>query len=91
MERVEVQLAIGALPEVLVHLAADLLPQVEVFYQPATPDSQRRDLLRRYGVRYVFWGPDERMLGDWDPGQSPSLSLFHKDGDYAVYQVNDTP
>ncbi len=37
-------------------------------------DVFQRELLSEYGVSYVFYGPAERALGDFSPGDVPSLS-----------------
>jgi hypothetical protein len=66
---------------------AELEPQVSAFYQSTTSDAWRLALLRRLDVRYVYWGPDERALGDWDPGQAAYLRLLTRSGEYAVYAV----
>jgi hypothetical protein len=46
---------------------------VKAFFDPETTDSERRALIREYGICYVFYGPAERALGRYDPGAS---SLF---------------
>ena len=67
---------------------AELLPEVAAFYSSATTDAQRLALLNRFGVRYVFWGPAERLLGDWDPHRAAFLQLLDQVGEYAVFRVN---
>jgi len=37
------------------------------FPSAATADDLRRDLLARYAIDDVFWGPRERDLGDFEP------------------------
>jgi hypothetical protein len=66
---------------------ASLQPQVEAFYQAQTSDGERLELLQTYHVRYVFWGPDERSLGAWNPQDAAYLSLVSQSGEYAVYEV----
>ena len=66
---------------------ASLQPQVEAFYQAQTSDAERLELLQTYHVRYVFWGPDERSLGAWNPQDAAYLSLVSQSGEYAVYEV----
>jgi hypothetical protein len=53
------------------------------------PDEQRRALLREYEVRFVFHGPDERQLGEFDPAEAPYLALRYQNEDTAVYEVRD--
>jgi hypothetical protein len=64
-----------------------LQPQVAAFYDAAGNDAQRLELLRRWNVRYVFWGPAERNLGGYDPRQAGYLQLLAEEGEYAVFQV----
>lgn len=66
---------------------AEIQPQVEAFYSAAGGDIQRLELLRRWEVRYVFWGPAERRLGGFDPRQATFLRLLLEEGDYAVFEV----
>jgi uncharacterized membrane protein len=40
-----------------------------------TSDARRGQIIRDYGVRYVFYGPQERALGGFDPASS---SLFER-------------
>ena len=69
---------------------SELEPRVIAFYQTDTPDVQRWDLLTEFDVDYVFWGPAEQELGDWEPGSVRYLSLVHQSGDYEIYKVNLT-
>lgn len=66
---------------------ASLLPQVEAFYQSQTSDAERLKFLQAFHVRYVFWGPDERSLGSWDPKDAPYLTRVFQSGEYEVYEV----
>ena len=43
----------------------EVADQVVSFYQSYTPDLQRQEILKRWSVDYVYWGPHERELGDW--------------------------
>jgi uncharacterized membrane protein len=68
-----------------IHLA-ELLPQVKAFYNADTPDAQRLELMGRFDVRYIFWGPAERALGDWDPHQAGYLQPVYQSGEYGLFQ-----
>jgi uncharacterized membrane protein len=46
---------------------------VKAFFDSSTLDSERRALIREYSIRYVFCGPAERALGQYDPGRSSFL------------------
>lgn len=62
--------------------------QAAAFYQPATSDQERQDLLQEWGVNYVFWGPEERALGGWDPNAADYLTPRFTGGAYSVFEVN---
>ena len=66
---------------------ADKLPRVAAFYAAASPDADRRALLREAGIDYVLFGPPERALGTFDPGAAEYLVEQFAAGDYAVYAV----
>ncbi len=61
--------------------------RVRSFYQAQTPDAWRRNLLSTWGFRFVFYGPQERALGTWNPQEAPYLHLRYQRGAYAVYEV----
>lgn len=65
----------------------ELLPQIESFYQIRTPDEDRLALIDRFNIQYVFWGPAERSLGDWQPDQTGYLELAAQQGEYRLYRV----
>jgi len=62
-----------------------LQPEIEAFFDPAHPDTARRDFLEAHQVAFVFFGPHERALGAWDPGQAEFLQPVYAASDYAVY------
>jgi hypothetical protein len=84
-----VRVLIGHGPE-SIHLA-ELKPQVEAFYTFGMTDQQRLELIRRFDVRYVFWGPAERALGDWSPSQAAYLQQVYQSGAYQLFQVIGRP
>lgn len=65
----------------------EIAPRVKAFYQEDTSDSTRISLLDEFDVDYVFWGPVERLYGDWDPGIVDFLELVFQQGDYQIYKV----
>jgi hypothetical protein len=78
---------IGHGPET-VNLAAKA-PRVTAFYQAATSEADRRQLLADGRVTWVVFGPAERKLGDFDPAPA-AIGYLHEEfstGDYAVYRV----
>jgi len=57
------------------------------FFDLETDDAWRRRLIAEYDVRWVWWGPWERALGDFDPGQATYLRQMYDRGGYVVYGV----
>jgi hypothetical protein len=39
---------------------------LEAFYNPGTATDQRISLLKKYNIRYIWYGQRERKLGPWD-------------------------
>jgi hypothetical protein len=63
-----------------------LRQQVTCFYGGCVgySDAQRIQMLRELDVRYIIWGPEERLLGDWNPAGSPALRPIYQSGDYLI-------
>ena len=69
----------------------DLLPRIQSFFQTSTTDAQRLAFLEEFNVRYLFWGPSERLLGGWDPTTATFLQLIFQQSDYSVFKVTTPP
>lgn len=81
------RILIGHGPE-SIHLK-DMKLRVENFYQADADDAVRRALLEEFAVRYVFWGPQERELGEWQPSQANFLQEWYEKDGYHIYRVVD--
>jgi uncharacterized membrane protein len=57
------------------------------FFAVATSDDERRGLLARYGIAYVFYGPFERALGDFDPAHADYLAQVYTNRNVRIYRV----
>ena len=57
------------------------------FFAADTPDDVRRAVLREWQVAWLFHGPGERTLGDFDPTAAPWLVPVFRTGGVAVYRV----
>jgi hypothetical protein len=57
------------------------------FFAASTSDDERLGLLARYGVAYVFHGPFERALGDFDPAQAGYLTQVYTNRNVSIYRV----
>lgn len=61
--------------------------EVERFFDSRTPDSERSKFLREYRVSFLYFGPYERALGDFDPTQANYLACVFSQQDVRVYRV----
>lgn len=60
---------------------------VRHFFAAVTDDAFRRDLLRDFGIVYVFYGPYEREIGEFQPAEASYLKPVYDEEGSAVYQV----
>ena len=60
---------------------------IEQFFQSGTDDAWRQSLLHDSGLDYVFYGPLERALGDWNPAEAQYLIPVHREGGYTIFRV----
>lgn len=60
---------------------------VKAFFQTATPPETRHDWLDRYQVDFVVYGPEERLLGGFDPSTDPRLREVFRTTDLVMFQV----
>jgi hypothetical protein len=66
---------------------ADKLPRVEASFQADTPDVERQQLLAEGRIAYVLYGPRERSLGGFEPGQAAYLREEAQAGGYEIFRV----
>jgi hypothetical protein len=59
----------------------------ETFFQVETDDTARRELLQTYGIAYLFYGPRERDLGDFNPEDKPYLMKTFSNSEFSIYRV----
>lgn len=62
---------------------------VEKFFQANTANEERAVLLKKYDVDYIFWGPNERELGPWNPLKENYLSVIYREDPYYIFQVQN--
>src|SRR5262249_6205636 len=60
---------------------------VEGFFRPGWSDQDRMDVLRKFGVDYVFYGPAEKKVGTYDLPRAPFLQRVHEVEGIEVYRV----
>lgn len=61
--------------------------EVMHFFATSTSDEDRLALLRKWKVEWVFYGPGERGIGDFDPSEASYLEPTFQQGDVMVYEV----
>lgn len=69
------------------HASAETREDVGRFYSTGMTEAEREAFLRKYGVSYVFWGPIERSLGDWDPRKAAYLTPVLEKGPYLLLRI----
>jgi hypothetical protein len=57
------------------------------FFSAGTSDADRRAMLERYGITHVFYGPDERKMGDFEPESVDYLRPVFRHGAVTIYEV----
>ncbi|MGH2582064.1 MAG: hypothetical protein ACRDFQ_04120 [Anaerolineales bacterium] len=60
---------------------------IEEFYSQETSDAARQNLIAEHGIDYVFWGPDERALGDWSPDSADYLDEVFSSEGYRIFRT----
>ncbi len=83
--RVEARVFLGHGPETA--YSADKRLLVAKFYDAATSDEWRQDFLRQWPITYVFCGPQEKKIGQFDPAAADYLKLEYDQMGYQIYRV----
>lgn len=83
--RAKLRVFLGHGPETLHH--KEKQEAVRRFFDPATDDDWRQELLTQYHIAWVFQGPAERALGVWDPVKVAYLELAYDADGYRLFYV----
>lgn len=62
---------------------------VTEFFDPNWSDRDRLQILSGYYVTYVFYGPEERRLGSYDPSLASYLTKVYVSPRATIYQVQE--
>ena len=65
----------------------ELQPRVNSIFQKTTTDAKRIALINEFNIHYIFWGPQERLLGDWNPSQAAYLKPVYQSDGYSIFRV----
>jgi hypothetical protein len=68
-----------------------LRSQVANFYQQPNNLAEIMIFLRTNHIHFVFWGPEERELGEWNPVYANFLTLVYHSKNYAIFETTFTP
>ena len=66
------------------------MDMVASFFDPASSEQDRLNLIQRFGVSYIFHGHQEEALGGYDPSQSPYLRKVYSSARASLYRVQET-
>ncbi len=61
--------------------------EVEGFFSLSSTDNYRKEIIGKFGVNYVLWGPLEKELGGWNPEGVEYLVEIYNYEDYVIYQT----
>lgn len=67
----------------------DKTERVEHFFDVAASDDERVGTLRTFDIAYVFYGPAERALGEYDPGESSLFAEVFSSPHVKLYAVQE--
>jgi hypothetical protein len=62
---------------------------VDEFFESTTPDARRLQIVQKYDIEYVFFGPAERTLGGYNPAASSLLTQAFSTSVVSIYRVED--
>jgi hypothetical protein len=65
--------------------------EVARFFDEETDDDWRWDLIQRYHVDYLWFGPREQVLGTFSPDKARYLSHIFSNDEVTIYQVSHNP
>jgi len=61
--------------------------EVNWFFAKDRPDVTERDFLLKRNINYLFYGPDEQKLGNYNPVVKPYLKAVYANSKVTIYQV----
>ncbi len=64
---------------------------IPAFFSASATDEERVSLLNRYQIDYLFYGPEEQALGEFQPQSAPYLELAFQNDRATIYAVVKSP
>jgi hypothetical protein len=83
--RAHVRVFLGHGPETL--YTEEKREAVRRFFDAATGDAWRQELIDQYSIDWVFYGPAEQVLGTWDPTEAPYLEPVYDNMGHTLFRV----
>ena len=65
----------------------EIRPKVEAFYQASTSSVERLGLIKKFNLKYIYWGTHEAQLGDWKPSIDEGYQIVYENAGCEVWQV----
>ncbi|HDN80284.1 MAG TPA: hypothetical protein ENG33_07465, partial [Chloroflexi bacterium] len=83
--RAPVRVFIGHKPETIQLALKEEM--VRKFFAPSTSDEWRLEFLKRYNIKWLVYGPWEKKLGSWNPGEAHYLRESFNGGGIKIFKV----
>jgi hypothetical protein len=80
-----IRVLVGHGPE-SIHLK-ETRPRVEAFFRVDTNNDDRKKLIDELKIQYIFWGTEERKLGDWEPSTFPGVKRIFQNVTCDIYEI----
>lgn len=64
---------------------------VRRFYSLAGNDQEKLNFIRVNNIKFIFYGPEERSLGGWNPSDQSYLHSVYSSTNYEIFQTTLTP
>ncbi len=67
----------------------DKRDKVQQLFLQSTSDAQREQILQQFSVDYIFYGPVEQEMGQYQPANSPFLQEVYASPHVKIYQISE--
>ena len=62
--------------------------KVAKFFRVEVNEMYRREIIEEFDIKYVVWGPQEKIIGKYILRNDPVLEEIYNSDDYCVFEVN---
>ncbi len=81
-----VHVAVGHGPETPNRDTAE--EEISELFSKQAADERRKEILNSYRADYLFWGPWEKNLGQWQPDSAVYLDEVYSTGRYKIFRID---